>query len=157
MGKGEIARNKQFLLFPQCFQLYHITVFPFIHIFDFKSLFAVELEEPKIGISGKELKEFAYNRSKVHQMVISVTCRIENNAGKKKNTPPFFFLFPLYPLPLPSLCLSCRFSPFTEWKKNSTREHLRTAIQMFLKSKNLQLTISKTNPCFLYISAVQLF
>ena len=32
--KGEIARNEQFLLFPQCFQLNQITVFPFVHNFD---------------------------------------------------------------------------------------------------------------------------
>ena len=51
VGKGEIARNKQFLLFlPN-----QITVSPFVHIFDIISLFTVELEEPKIGISGKGL------------------------------------------------------------------------------------------------------
>ena len=53
--KGEIARNEQFLLSPQCFQLNQETVSPFAHIFDMISLFAVELEEPKIGISGKGL------------------------------------------------------------------------------------------------------
>ena len=55
VGKGEIACNKQFLLFPQCFQLNQITVSPFVHIFDIISLFAAEFEEPKIGISGKGL------------------------------------------------------------------------------------------------------
>ena len=53
VGKGEIARNEQFLLFPQCFQLSQITVSRFVHIFDIISLFAGELEKPKIGISGK--------------------------------------------------------------------------------------------------------
>ena len=48
--KGEIARNEQFLLFPQCFLLNHITVSPFVHISDITSLFAAEFEEPKIGI-----------------------------------------------------------------------------------------------------------
>ena len=33
VGKGEIACNKQFLLFPQCFQLDQITVSPFFYIF----------------------------------------------------------------------------------------------------------------------------
>ena len=56
VGKGEIARNEQFLLFPQCFQLNQITVSQFVHIFDIISVFAIELEEPKIGISGKGLK-----------------------------------------------------------------------------------------------------
>ena len=55
VGKGEIARNEQFLLFPQCFQLNHITVSPFVHIFDIISLFVTELKEPKIGISDKGL------------------------------------------------------------------------------------------------------
>ena len=55
VGKEEIARNGQFLLFPQCFRLNQIIVSPFVHIFDTISLFAPELEEPKIGISGKGL------------------------------------------------------------------------------------------------------
>ena len=55
VGKGEIARNEQFLLFPQCYPLNQIIVSPFIHSFDIISLFAAELEEPKIGISGKRL------------------------------------------------------------------------------------------------------
>ena len=58
MGKGEIASNEQFLLFPQSFQLNQITVSPFVHIFEIKPLFAAELEEPKIGISGKGLTPF---------------------------------------------------------------------------------------------------
>ena len=55
MGKGEIARNEQFLLFPQCFLLNQIIVSPFIHIFDIISLFTVELEEPKVSMSDKGL------------------------------------------------------------------------------------------------------
>ena len=54
-GNEEIACNKQFLLLPQCFLLNQITVSPFVHIFDNISLFAAELEEPKIGILGKGL------------------------------------------------------------------------------------------------------
>ena len=56
MGKGEIAHNEQFLLFPECFLLNQVIVFPFVHIFDIISIFAAELEEPKIGLSGKSLK-----------------------------------------------------------------------------------------------------
>ena len=55
--KGGIALNKLFFLFPQCFQLNQITVSPFVHISDIISLFAIELEEPKIGLSGKGLKQ----------------------------------------------------------------------------------------------------
>ena len=50
VGKGEIALNKQFLLFPQCFILNQVIVSQFVHIFDIISLFAAEVEEPKIGI-----------------------------------------------------------------------------------------------------------
>ena len=51
VGKEEIARNKQFLLFPQCFLLNQKIVSPFVNksIFDIISLFAAELEEPIIG------------------------------------------------------------------------------------------------------------
>ena len=49
-GKEEIARNEQFLLFPQCFLLYQKIVSTFVNIFDIVSLFAAELEEPKIGM-----------------------------------------------------------------------------------------------------------
>ena len=49
VGKGEIARNEQFLLFPQCFLLNQIIVSPFVNSFDIISLFAAELEEPKLS------------------------------------------------------------------------------------------------------------
>ena len=52
VGKGEIARNEQFLLFPQCFLFNQIIVSPIVHIFDIISLFAAEVEEPKIDIKG---------------------------------------------------------------------------------------------------------
>ena len=55
MEKGEIARNEQFLLFPQRFLLNQIIVSPFVHIFDIMYLFAAEMEEHKIGMSGKGL------------------------------------------------------------------------------------------------------
>ena len=53
--KGEIARNEQFLLFPR-FLPNQITVSPFFHIFDTISLFPVEFEKPKIGITGLNKK-----------------------------------------------------------------------------------------------------
>ena len=56
VGKGEITRNEQFLLFPQFFLFDQIIVSPFVHIFDIIFLFANEYEEPKISISGKGLK-----------------------------------------------------------------------------------------------------
>ena len=48
VGKEEIARNKQFLLFPQCFLLNQKIGSPFVNTFDIISLFAAELEEPEI-------------------------------------------------------------------------------------------------------------
>ena len=45
--KEEIARNEQFLLFPQCFLLNQKTVSPFVNIFDIVALFAAEFQEPK--------------------------------------------------------------------------------------------------------------
>ena len=63
MGKGEIARNEHFLLFPQCFLLNQINV----HIFDIIDLFAAELEEPKFGISGKRLT-WAF-KTKLHKLL----------------------------------------------------------------------------------------
>ena len=60
VGKEEIARNEQFLLFPQCFLLNQEIVSPFINIFDIISLFAAEFEESKIAISGKGLMIFLF-------------------------------------------------------------------------------------------------
>ena len=48
--KEEIARNKQFLFFQQCFLLNQIIISLLVHIFDIISLFAAEFEEPKIGV-----------------------------------------------------------------------------------------------------------
>ena len=53
VGKGEIARNHQFLLFPQCFLLNQVIVSLSVHNIDIISLFAAECEEPKICTSKK--------------------------------------------------------------------------------------------------------
>ena len=50
VGKEEIARHEQFLLFPQCFLLNQKILSPFVNIYDIISLFAAEFEEPKIGM-----------------------------------------------------------------------------------------------------------
>ena len=50
VGKAEIARNKQFLLFPQYFLLNEKIVSTFVNIYHVKSLFAAESEEPKKGM-----------------------------------------------------------------------------------------------------------
>ena len=56
VGKGEIARDEEFLHFPQCFVLKEITVSRFVPIFAIIPLFAAELEKPEIGLSGNGLK-----------------------------------------------------------------------------------------------------
>ena len=68
VGKEEIARNEQFLLFPQCFLLNHKIVSPFVNIFDIISLFAAKLEEPKIGISGKGLTHYQTTNFRLFQI-----------------------------------------------------------------------------------------
>ena len=55
VGKEEIARNKQFLLFPQCLLLNQKIVSQFVNIFNVLPFCAAELEEPKIGTWGKGL------------------------------------------------------------------------------------------------------
>ena len=50
VGKEEIARNEHFLLFPLCLLLNQKIVSPFVNTYDIISLFASELEEPKIGM-----------------------------------------------------------------------------------------------------------
>ena len=49
MGKEDIAHNEQFLLFPR-FLFNQKIVSRFVNIYDIISLFATELERPKIGI-----------------------------------------------------------------------------------------------------------
>ena len=56
VGKGDIARNEQFLLLQQCFLVSQIIVSPFVLIFDIIPLFAAVFEEPKISVSGKGLR-----------------------------------------------------------------------------------------------------
>ena len=64
VGKGQIARNEQFVLFQQCLLLNQIILSPFVYSFDTTSLFAAELEEPKFGISSKRLMDGYMNRNK---------------------------------------------------------------------------------------------
>ena len=65
VGKREIACNTQFLLFPQCFLLKSVYCIPICPFFDIISLFADELKEPKIGISGKGLKSLHFELQNV--------------------------------------------------------------------------------------------
>ena len=80
VGKGEIARNEQFLLFPQRFLFNQIIVSPFVHIFDIISLFAAESEEPEIGISGKGFSFLVYS----NQMLPLIDARLHIYYGVYK-------------------------------------------------------------------------
>ena len=68
MVSGEIARNEQFLLFPQWFLLNQITEYPFVHSFDVTS-FAAQLEDPKVGIGGKGLIIYRH-----HLYILQIEC-----------------------------------------------------------------------------------
>ena len=48
VGKEEISRIEQLLLFPQCLLLNQKIVSPFVNIYDIISLFAAEWERPKL-------------------------------------------------------------------------------------------------------------
>ena len=64
VGKAEIARNEQFLLFPQCFLLHKKIVSPFVNTFEIIeiiSLFGAELKEPKTGIRDNGLSQDLLN------------------------------------------------------------------------------------------------
>ena len=67
VGKGENTGNQRFFPFPKifCFLLKQIIVAPSVHIYDIILLFAAELVDPKIGISGKGFKP--YNVSKLQK------------------------------------------------------------------------------------------
>ena len=58
VGKEEIARHEQFLLFPQCFLLNQIIASPYVHTSDIISFFADELEDLKISIGGQGLTHY---------------------------------------------------------------------------------------------------
>ena len=59
--KEKLLVMNNFSFSPQCLILIQIILFPFVDIYDTISLFAAEFEEPKIGISGKELTSTSHN------------------------------------------------------------------------------------------------
>ena len=67
VGKEEIARNEQFLLFPQCFLLNQKNIPQFVNIYIIPWLTA-ELEKPKIGMWGK-----GYFKENVEVFVATLT------------------------------------------------------------------------------------
>ena len=64
-----------FFLFPQCFLLNQKLVSLFVNIYDIISLFAAELEEPKIGISGKGLTFYVQQNFSIAK--IQSSCRLQ--------------------------------------------------------------------------------
>ena len=59
VGKGEIARNEQFLLFPQCFVPFRKTLLPFSSNSKLSSANFLSLEESKFYRLGKGSKCFS--------------------------------------------------------------------------------------------------
>ena len=87
VGKEQIARNKQFLLFPQCF-LSSLIIVPPLSMFLTSFLFVAELAEPEIGISSKGLTLYSIE---THQQKTA----FENIVGKGEIAcHEQFFLFP---------------------------------------------------------------
>ena len=99
VGKGEIARNEQFLPFLKCFLLMLIIVSPFVHIFAIISLFAAELEEPKIGISFRpdqpaqsmqaHTARYFLQIPQTHFDRAGLVCFVKHSGGKKAVTCDF--------------------------------------------------------------------
>ena len=95
VGKGEIARNEQISPFPTMLTTQSDNCIPIcIYIF-LSSLFAVELEEPKIGMQGKgfnskvldffKFEVFDNKNLNVVKMVKFVFDRKENMEGEGEN------------------------------------------------------------------------
>ena len=61
VGKGEIARNEQFLLFPQRFLFNQIIVSPFAHIFDSSKLKEFADDNFELDESGKKFSKWLEN------------------------------------------------------------------------------------------------
>ena len=83
MGKGEIARYEQFLLFPQCFQKAcfagaskGVIVWEWVNPFQIDKI---------LGIPVIKVKAFAHNKLNIAKMEISLYDRVENTVGKGEN------------------------------------------------------------------------
>ena len=99
VGKGEIARYEQFLLFPQCFLLNQIIVSPFVHVFEVISIFFAELEEPKMRYRVNPLACDPHIQPITTQYRILMHYRyiaVENIVRKRRNKQ-----FPLFSLCFP--------------------------------------------------------
>ena len=91
MGKGEIARDEQFLLFPQCFQK---ACFQGVSKGVIVWEWANPLPDDKI-LALPKLKAFADDKFDVIQNIKVVFHRIENIMGKEENAGyQHFLLFP---------------------------------------------------------------
>ena len=64
-GKGEIARNEQFLLFPLCFLAYMVNFPPFSSNLQLSSANSFSLEESKICCFGEGLKQNIFKNQKL--------------------------------------------------------------------------------------------
>ena len=110
VGKEEIARKEQFLLFPQCFQLNQKIVSPFVKIFFLISSFDAELQEPKIGMRGKGLikcvivDKLLQDKKVFYAFLLMILKKspVENNEEKGENASnQHFCLVPQCFLPFP--------------------------------------------------------
>ena len=92
VGKGEIARRKQLLLFPQCFQkdfyLRHVKTMGLVWE-------GANTLPNEYMLATSKLKAFADNKRNAAEMIISVLDTVENIVGKEENAGyQHFLLFP---------------------------------------------------------------
>ena len=101
VGIEEIARNEQFLLFPQCFLLNQKIISTFVSIYDimiYMYLFAADFEEPKISIRGKGISLYytivSFNDPKKEAFRNKSVKRRKCCKPVFSNFPTMFFTFP---------------------------------------------------------------
>ena len=90
VGKGEIARYEQFLLFPQCLEKACFTgVSKGVVVWEWVN----PLPNDKI-LDITKLKTFADNKSDIAKMTVSLYDRVDNSGKRRKCWSPAFSLFP---------------------------------------------------------------
>ena len=95
--KGEIARNEQFLLFPQCFLSFWRTFFHFLSNLKLSSANSFNLEESKFLSFKKRIKFSDFIPLK---NLFTCTCFVKNDINLHKMTLFYNYRRRFYQLPL---------------------------------------------------------
>ena len=78
VGKGEIARDEQFLLFPQCFLLFWRKFLQVLSVLKLSSANCFTFKDSKMCRFGKALNEFTLSMNKINNM--QDTINLHNNS-----------------------------------------------------------------------------